>query len=138
MNLTEELKELTKDLTVLYVEDEDNTRMQVSQILELFFKNVLVGENGEEALKIYKQNDVDLIMTDLTMPKLNGYQMIKEIKKLDSLQHIIVLTAHNSSENLMQTIDLQLDGFLLKPLKMDKLLELLYKVTNVIQLEKNK
>jgi len=138
MNLTEELKELTKNLTVLYVEDEDNTRMQVSQILELFFKNVLVGENGEEALKIYKQNDVDLIMTDLTMPKLNGYQMIKEIKKLDSLQHIIVLTAHNSSENLMQTIDLQLDGFLLKPLKMDKLLELLYKVTNVIQLEKNK
>jgi len=138
MSLTEELKELTKNLTVLYVEDEDNTRMQVSQILELFFKNVLVGENGEEALKIYKQNDVDLIMTDLTMPKLNGYQMIKEIKKLDPLQHIIVLTAHNSSENLMQTIDLQLDGFLLKPLKMDKLLELLYKVTNVIQLEKNK
>ncbi|MEO1953195.1 MAG: response regulator [Campylobacterales bacterium] len=138
MNLTEELKELTKDLTVLYVEDEDNTRMQVSQILELFFENVLVGENGEEALKIYKQNDVDLIMTDLTMPKLDGYHMIQEIKKLDSLQHIIVLTAHNSSENLMQTIDLQLDGFLLKPLKMDKLLNLLYKVANVIQLEKNK
>jgi YesN/AraC family two-component response regulator len=137
MNQNEELKELTKELTVLYVEDEDDTRSQISQILQLFFKTVLVGVNGEEALEIYKKNHVDLIMTDLTMPRMDGLQMVKEIRAINSLQHIIVLTAHNSSENLMATIDLQLDGFLLKPIKMDKLLDLLYKVSKVITLEQN-
>jgi len=137
MNLTEELKTLTKDLTILYVEDEDDTRFQVSQILQLFFKEVFIGINGEEALELYKKHDVDLVMTDLTMPKMDGHSMILEIRKINPIQHIIVLTAHNSSENLMQTIDLQIDGFLLKPLKMDKLLTLLFKVTSTISLEKN-
>jgi YesN/AraC family two-component response regulator len=137
MNLNKELRELTKELTVLYVEDEDDTRSQIAQILQLFFKTVLIGVNGEEALEVYKTNHVDLIMTDLTMPKMDGLEMVKEIRKIDSFQHIIVLTAHNSSENLMATIDLQLDGFLLKPIKMDKLLDLLYKVTKTIVLERN-
>jgi len=135
MSINEELRELTKELTVLYVEDESNTRSQISQILQLFFKEVLVGINGEEALEIYKKNHTDLIMTDLTMPKMDGLTMIKEIRKTNSAQHIIVLTAHNSSENLMETIDLQLDGFLLKPIKMDKLITLLFKVAKIITLE---
>ncbi|MEA1956286.1 MAG: response regulator [Campylobacterota bacterium] len=136
MNLSEKLKENTKNLTVLYVEDEDDTRSQISQILELFFKNVYVGINGLDALKIYKEKHIDLVMTDLTMPKMNGLEMIKEMKKTNINQHVIVLTAHNSSENLMETMDLQIDGFLLKPMKMDKMLSLLHKITHTINLEK--
>ncbi len=137
MNLSKELKKLASDLTVLYVEDEDDTRSQISQILELFFKEVIVGINGKEALELYKQNDINLVMTDLTMPLMDGLTMVKKIKEIEYNQHIIVLTAHNSSDNLMETIDLQIDGFLLKPIRMDKMLELLYKVTHTINLEKN-
>ena len=137
MNLGKELKDLASDLTVLYVEDEYDTRSQISQILKLFFKEVVVGTNGEEALELYKNSPVDLVMTDLTMPIMDGLTMVKKIKDIDRTQHIIVLTAHNSSDNLMETINLQIDGFLLKPMKMDKMLELLYKVTHTINLEKN-
>jgi len=133
-----ELKEEAKELKVLYVEDEKETREQIAQILAIFFKEVIVAENGLDALEKYKNNqDIDLVMTDLTMPKMTGMDMIKNIQKIDYKQHIIVLTAHNSSENLMETIDLQLDGFLLKPLKMERLIELLLKVTKTINLEKN-
>ena len=132
-----ELKAQAQDLKILYVEDEEATRTQVTQILSLFFKDVLVGIDGADALEIYKNNkDIDLILSDLTMPKMNGFEMIKEIYKIDYRQHVIVLTAHNNSDSLMQTIDLQIDGFLLKPLKLDKLTELLLKVTKVINLEK--
>lgn len=139
MSLAEDLKLQTKDLRVMYVEDEDDTRNQISQVLGIFFKEVVIGINGLEALEIYKKNPefIDLVMTDLTMPKMDGLTMVKHIKDIDSNQHVVVLTAHNSSENLMETIDLQLDGFLLKPIKMDKMVELLLKVTKVINLEKN-
>ncbi len=131
-----ELKEESKELVVLYVEDEDDTRFQISEILKIFFKEVIVGVNGLDALEKYKKNSIDLVMTDLTMPKMNGLEMIKNIKSINPYQHIIILTAHNSSENLLEAIDLQLDGFLLKPLKMVKLTELLLKVTKIINLEK--
>ena len=136
MSITDELKENAKELTVLYVEDEDDIRSQVSQILGLFFGTMHVGVNGLNGLELYKENEVDLVVTDLTMPKMNGIDMIKNIKEIDSLQHVIVLTAHNSSDNLIETMDLQIDGFLLKPMKMDKMLSLLTKVTNTINLEK--
>jgi len=139
MNLAEELKEQTKDLVVLYVEDEDDTRKQISQVLSIFFKEVVIGVNGLDALEKYKvdMDRIDLVMTDLTMPKMDGLTMIRNMKEINENQHIVVLTAHNSSENLMETIDLQLDGFLLKPMKMDKLITLLTKVTKVINLEKS-
>ena len=137
MNLSKELKDLASDLTVLYVEDEDDTRSQISQILKLFFKEVVVGINGKEALELYKQQDIDLVMTDLTMPIMDGLTMVKHIKHINHNQHVVVLTAHNSSDNLMETINLQIDGFLLKPLRMEKLIELLLKVTKVINLERN-
>ena len=139
MSVSAKLKRQAEKLSVLYVEDEADTRTQVSQILELFFRDVYVAGDGEEAFNIYSNCEfgVDLVMTDLTMPKMDGLEMIKEIRKIDRSQHVIVLTAHNSSENLMETIDLQLDGFLLKPIKMDKMLGLLVKTTHMINLEKN-
>lgn len=137
MNLSEELKIEAKSLTVLYVEDEGDNRTQIAQILELFFKEVVVAENGLEAFELYKAQEIDLVMTDLTMPFMDGLDMIKEVRKIHHNQHVIVLTAHNSSENLMETIDLQLDGFLLKPIKMEKMMDLLLKITHIINLEKN-
>jgi len=140
MNQNLELKNRAQNLRVLYVEDEDDTRTEIARILQLFFKEVVIGVNGLEALELYKNADsadIDLVMTDLTMPKMDGLEMVKEMRKINHNQHIIILTAHNSSDNLMETIDLQLDGFLLKPLKMDKLLSLLLKITHIINLEKN-
>ena len=137
MSISDELKKEAKNLTILYVEDEDDTRNQITEILKLFFNNIISARNGEDAFEIFKNENIDLVMTDLTMPKMDGLNLIKKVRSIDYNQHVIVLTAHNSSTNLIETIDLQLDGFLLKPIKMDKMLELLLKVTHVINLEKN-
>ena len=137
MSISDELKKEAKNLTILYVEDEDDTRNQITEILKLFFNNIISARNGEDAFEIFKNENIDLVMTDLTMPKMDGLNLIKKVRSIDYNQHVIVLTAHNSSTNLIETIDLQLDGFLLKPIKMGKMLELLLKVTHVINLEKN-
>ena len=136
MNIRELLKSEASQLNVLYAEDELETQKKVSQIFELFFKDVCCAENGEVALEKYKSGVYDLLITDLTMPKMDGISLIKEVKKITPHQRVIVITAHNNNENLLDTIDLQVDGFLLKPIGMDKLITLLYKVVHEIYIEK--
>ncbi len=136
MNIKDQLKEEAAELSVLYVEDEPETQKKVSQIFALFFGSVTCAENGEDALEKYQNGAFDLVVTDLTMPKMDGVDFIKAIKSIAEHQRIIVITAHNSNENLLNTIELQVDGFLLKPIGMDKLLNLLYKVTHELYIEK--
>ena len=131
-----ELGRVAKNLSLLYVEDEKDTREQYEHIFQLLFKEVKSVENGVEALEEYNRKKYDLIITDLTMPKMNGVDMIGEILKIDPEQHVVIMTAHNTSENLRNSIEFQVDGILLKPVAMDKLFQLLYKVCHLIDVDK--
>lgn len=133
---SQELKETAKDLRVLYVEDEEDTRVRIYEILKLFFAEVVVAADGRSALDIFLKDSFDLIVTDLTMPVMDGIEMLKRVYELVPSQHVIVTTAHNNSENLMSTINMQVDGFLLKPLEMNLMLKLLYRVSKDIVQEK--
>lgn len=130
------LSSVTKNLSLLYVEDEKDTREQYENIFNLLYKEVKSVENGQVALEVFKNQKYDLIITDLTMPKMNGIDLITEILKINPEQHIIIMTAHNTSENLKNTIEFQVDGILLKPIIMDKLFQLLYKVSHLVDIDK--
>ena len=131
-----ELGRVAKNISLLYVEDEKDTREQYEHIFELLFKEVKSVENGVEALEEYNRKKYDLVITDLTMPKMNGVDMIGEMLKIKPEQHIVIMTAHNTSENLRNSIEFQVDGILLKPVAMDKLFQLLYKVCHLIDVDK--
>ncbi|MFA6137532.1 MAG: EAL domain-containing protein [Sulfurimonas sp.] len=130
------LSSVTKNISVLYVEDENDTREQYSNIFQLLYKEVKSVENGEAALTEYNLKRYDLVITDLTMPKMNGVDLISEILKINPSQHIVIMTAHNTSENLRNSIEFQVDGILLKPVVMDKLFQMLYKVSHLIEMDK--
>ncbi|WOE71188.1 EAL domain-containing protein [Hydrogenimonas thermophila] len=132
----QELKKELKDLTLLYVEDDVNTRIRIEKLFSHIFKSVTTAENGVDALKLYEEKEYDLVITDITMPKMNGIELIENIRNTNKNQTIIILTAHNTNENLLDAIDLQVDGFLLKPLDKDKMSELLYKIGKHIKNEK--
>ncbi len=135
-DIHQELRDITKDLTILYVEDEQVTREQYENIFKLLFKEVTSSQDGEEAFEEYKKKKYDIVITDLTMPKKDGVSLISDILELNPSQHTIIMTAHNTSENLRNSIDFQVDGILLKPVVMDKLFQLLYKVSHQIYYEK--
>ena len=74
---------ILKNVTILYAEDEKDLREVTHQILKGFTKKQYVAQNGQEGLELFKkyENEIDLIITDVNMPILNGLDMIKEIKK---------------------------------------------------------
>ncbi len=136
LNIHKRLKGVAKNITVLYAEDNKSIREQYTNIFKLLFKEVKSVENGKLALDEYNRRKYDLLITDLTMPLMNGIDLIKEIHKQNTEQYIIIMTAHNEGEGLRNLIDFEVDGILLKPVSMDKMLTLFYEVSNQIEMQR--
>ena len=119
-------KNLLKKFTLLYVEDDDIIRVELSQLLSNFFSMVHVAKNGKEGLRTFLENqdEIDLILTDLNMPELNGIEMIKKIRTLDNKIPIIFATAHSDSEFLAEAIKLRVQEYIVKPIDVRYLLSL--------------
>ena len=118
---------ILKNVTILYAEDEKDLREVTHQILKGFTKKQYVAENGQEGLELFKahEKEIDLFITDVNMPILNGLDMIKEIKKININIPIIVATAFSNKEYLLEAIDIGVDKYVLKPIDIAKLLQVM-------------
>lgn len=118
---------ILKNITILYVEDEKSLREITLNILKGFTLKQFVGENGLQGLELFKkhEDEIDLIITDVNMPQMNGLDMIKEIKKINPNIPIIVATAFSNTEYLLEAIDIGVDKYILKPIDMKKLLQIM-------------
>ncbi len=114
-----------KGLKLLYVEDNELAREATLETLNVFFKDIVVSVNGKEGLDSFKENNFDLIITDINMPKMNGIDMIKNIRELNSEIKIIVLSAHDDPEYFKTATEFQVEGYLLKPIHLTNLVTLL-------------
>lgn len=118
---------ILKNITILYAEDEKDLREVTHQILKGFTKKQYVAQNGQEGLELFKkyENEIDLIITDVNMPILNGLDMVKEIKKINLNIPIIVATTFSNKEYLLEAIDIGVDKYVLKPIDIAKLLQVM-------------
>lgn len=118
---------ILKNVTILYAEDEKDLREVTHQILKGFTKKQFVASNGQEGLDLFKEheNEIDLIITDVNMPIINGLEMVKEIKKINMNIPIIVATAFSNKEYLLEAIDIGIDKYVLKPIDISKLLQVM-------------
>ena len=119
------LRDETKKLTVLYVEDDENIYLNTIKILQKFFEdeNIIFAKDGEEGLSKFNENYIDLIISDINMPKLSGIDMLKEIRKLDHKVPIIFTSAHNELEYYQNAVDLHVTSYILKPISVTKLID---------------
>lgn len=139
MNITNKLiLENSKALNVLCIDDDKTLLDATSKLLLNFFNSVDTAMDGEEGLKMYldykscQNHYYDLVITDINMPKMNGIEMSKKIKDENFEQAIIFVTAHDELDYLHNAIKLGADGFLIKPLEMTELKNVLYKTTQAI------
>ena len=116
-------KEL-KSITVLYVEDDVMVRTQTLNFFTKIFKKVYIGKDGEEGLELFTahQDEIEIVVSDINMPKLDGLEMVSKIKDISATNiPVIITTAHNESNYLKDAIDLNIDKYITKPLQMKEL-----------------
>lgn len=116
--------------TILYAEDEKEIQKNIKEILQIFFKEVIVADNGEEAMKKYHEKKPDVLMLDIYMPLMDGLGVLNEVRKLDKKIPIIILSANANKENLFEIVDKKICKFLTKPFDTKKLNEALIQCAN--------
>ncbi|HIM94790.1 MAG TPA: response regulator [Campylobacterales bacterium] len=104
------------DFTILYVEDDIDTQELIESILQAYFKEVFVASDGEEGLSIYKKKNPDIVLSDISMPKMDGLEMSEAIQKIDPQQLIALFTAFNEPKYLDKAGELGIDTYIMKPL----------------------
>jgi DNA-binding response OmpR family regulator len=120
MNI-QDLMQVAKGKNILIVEDSENISESLAFLMRKFFDNVEIAENGREGLEKFEEGKFDIIITDLRMPYLNGIEMIKEIKKIDENQSIIITTAFEDEEGAEALESFKDIALFVKPINMEAL-----------------
>lgn len=109
-------------INLLIVEDDKNLR----RLMEVFLKEngfeVFLAEDGEKAVEIFYDYHIDLVLCDIMMPKVNGYNLVKELKKFNYDLPIIMVTAKESFEDKKKGFLIGADDYMVKPIDLDEML----------------
>ncbi len=129
-----ELKDITKNLSLLYVEDNSCLSKIKTELFEDIFKLTVLAEDGDKGLERYKQAHYDLVITDINLPKLNGLKMLEEIFKIDKKQSVVVISAYSEVEYLSKIQELNIKHFLTKPAKSKDILNAIYESVKSLEI----
>jgi len=124
---TNDILKYSKELSLLYVEDDIELQYQTNELLSVLFKSVKTADDGVQALELFTQENFDLLITDIKMPNMDGIELIKRIREINPTQSIIITSAYNDSENLLRFINIGIQHFIIKPINFTSFQETLYK-----------
>lgn len=112
---------LLKDISVLVVEDDELTGVAILTGLKGYCKEVFLAKDGVSGFEMFKSHKIDVIVTDIHMPNLNGLDMVEDILRLKPEQNFIVVSSDDSDENLLKSFKKGAISFIKKPISMDYL-----------------
>ena len=122
--------------TILIVDDEKNYLTILSALLEDEGFEVLTAPGGSEALEVHKSSDLDLILTDMKMPKMDGIELLENIKENDPDLPVIMMTAHGTVDKAVEAIQKGAFTYVLKPFDNERLIIYVKKATSMYQVVK--
>lgn len=132
------LKKYTKDLNILFVEDDTEFRKEFSELLRDIFPNVQTATDGLDGLNKYKKfleeenKYYDLIISDIKMPNLDGIELVDSVYKIKQDQLVIILSARNEFNYLLPLVNLGIHQFFTKPIDYSTFLDDIFKLCNQI------
>ncbi|NNK84649.1 MAG: sigma-54-dependent Fis family transcriptional regulator [Desulfobacterales bacterium] len=122
--------------TVLVVDDEKNYPLILGAVLEEEGFEVLTANSGREALEIQKTSDVDLVLTDMKMPSMDGIELLEKIKARDSDMPVIMMTAYGSVDKAVEAMEKGAYSYILKPFDNEKLVVYVNKAISMYRVVK--
>lgn len=133
----QEIKEISSDITILYVEDDALLRQTIQSYLLRLFDDVRVCVDGQDGLEQYKQRAADIVLTDISMPRLNGIEMIRAIKQINPDQHSIIFSAYTENSYFLDSITLGVSSYIIKPIEYGQVNDVLFDMISRIRMEKD-
>jgi two-component system NtrC family response regulator len=122
---------MSNNKTILIADDDESLRRVIEYNLSNKGYRILLANNGNEALNIFKSEDVDIVITDIQMEKVDGLELLEEIKRLKSNALVIMITAHGSIETAVKAMKLGAYDYITKPFDRDELQIIIEKAQNL-------
>lgn len=132
------MKDQLKAFTLLYAEDENKVQAKMAEYFESYFKIVYCASDGYEALELHKRHLPNVVILDINMPRINGLEVARRIRKEDTETKIIMLSAHSEKELLLQATEIDMSKYLIKPVSPYDLKQALDKVASELISTPNK
>lgn len=125
-----------KSCTILLVEDDEQVRMAARAMLQKMGFTIIEASNGKEALEVYQRNanDINLVITDIGMPVMDGYELFQKLKSLNPILSIIVSSGFSDTVVTSRIPRNDIAGFMSKPYRFDKMQEVLKNVVDTLLL----
>lgn len=136
MIIDDTLKNKLAKLKLVYIEDDDEIRNYIKEFFERYTTKIYCAKDAETGMKLYKEHKPHLLIVDINLPKINGIQFIKNIRKTDRDIKVIISTAYTNREFMLDAIELQITRYLVKPVTSNDLFKVLEKVFEELN-EKN-
>ena len=114
-----------KGKTALYIEDELDVLRNISTLLRNFFQELYIAVDGESGYQLFLEKKIDVLLIDIELPKMNGIDFIKKVRETNKDIPIIIISAYTKTDYLLESIDLDIDKYIVKPLTSKKIHELL-------------
>ena len=137
MSDLKKLKEDAKDISILHVEDNTKLKLNASKFLKKFFNTLYTASDGQEGLNVFKEFHPQIVITDINMPKLNGIELSRLIKKNSPDTKIIIMSAFDTNKNLHECIEIGVSKFLKKPVNAVDFSNILHLCVKEIKKEKD-
>lgn len=128
--------ERLKGMTILYAEDEEGIRKNISDSLRYYCKDVFEAENGEEAYQIFEEKKPNIILSDIHMPKMDGIEFVKKVREVSRDIPVVMITAYTDKEYLLEAVELHMEKYIIKPVDLDDLFETLEKCVEILDLNR--
>ena len=120
---------ILKHLNLMLVDDNHRTHAELYSLFSPMFKSITLAQNAETALLHFETKPIDLIITDIKMPGVDGLTLVEQIRSANAEIPILILSAHTDHEFLFRAANLQIDGYITKPLNFKKLEPALHRAT---------
>ena len=108
--------------SILVVEDNENLNKMMSAKLKMETYNVFSAFNGEEALEVLEHEHIDLIISDVMMPEIDGYELTKTLRSANYTMPILMITAKNQIEDMEKGFVAGTDDYMIKPINMREMI----------------
>lgn len=119
--------------SILYVEDEKLVQEQLADVIQDYCNTLYLADNGEQGLLLYQKYKPEIVISDVKMPIMDGIEMVKQIKAIDDGVRVVFSTAFSDYEFLQSAIEMQVDGYVLKPISLEKFENKLHRLVQDIK-----